>query len=406
MSFKLLSISSMYDGYLGLFYKDNPDAILMNYTDNYNSLLKESTEFAASYMRHFRNEGIEADCIICNDKILQDKWAKEHNIVTGNSHEILLDQIRSYAPEVIYIENLSYVSAAFIRRIRETVKSVRLVAGNHGAPFNSKVLDSIKGVDFVITCTPGLKAEIEELGVRSYLVYHGFDISQLGWLDKNTSSDKFDFIFSGSLITGGDFHSKRIQLIQRILDEDIPIELFVNLEKNYRIRAKQGIYHLAQLIKKTGLEDSLGKMAFLKYGRTWVDTYSAVLLKHSNPPVFGKDMLNLFMMSKIVLNFHIGIAGDYAGNMRMFEVTGVGSCLLTDNKRNISDLFDPLNEIVTYDSEEDCIEKAKWLLSHETERKRIAEAGHHKTITNHTVENRCKSVIDIMTAELKKSETK
>ena len=107
-------------------------------------------------------------------------------------------------------------------------------------------------------------------------------------------------------------------------------------------------------------------------------------------------MFKLFNRSKIVLNFHIGVAGDYAGNMRMFEVTGVGSCLLTDNKKNINDLFIPGSEVVTYDNPDDCIEKAKWLLNHEDERKKIALAGHQRTLKFHTVENRCRTIIDIL----------
>ena len=80
------------------------------------------------------------------------------------------------------------------------------------------------------------------------------------------------------------------------------------------------------------------------------------------------------------MNIHIGVAGDYAGNMRIFEVTGVGSCLLTDNKKNMSDLFEPGKEVVVYDSPEDCIAKVKWLLENENERKKIAGSGQKKTL--------------------------
>jgi spore maturation protein CgeB len=114
-------------------------------------------------------------------------------------------------------------------------------------------------------------------------------------------------------------------------------------------------------------------------------------------------MLNLFRNSKIVLNYHIGVAGDFAGNMRMFEVTGVGSCLLTDNKKNMRDLFDTDTEVVVYDNEDDCVAKVKWLLDHEKERKSIGLSGQQKTLKYHTVENRCSQIIDILNNELKLS---
>jgi spore maturation protein CgeB len=393
----------MYDGYLNLFYKTYPDTASLSYEGHKKLLLDDTTEFVGSYIRNFRKLGVETDFVICNDKRLQKKWGNERSIDPEKKWDILLDQIQSFRPDILWIENLSFVSSEFLDDTRKRVPGIKLIAANHCSPFNSKVLDSLNGVDFVITCTPGLKLSIEALGKRSYLVYHGFDTDMLQRIVNATESPVHDFVFSGSLITGGDFHTKRIRLIERILSENIPITLYVNLEENYRIRIKQAIYYFSGFIKSAGLENAFKKMSFLQYGKTRVDSYSAALIKQNNPPVFGVDMLDLFRESKIVLNFHIGVAGEYAGNMRMFEVTGVGSCLLTDNKKNMSDLFDTDNEVVVYENEEDCVAKVKWLLDHEDERKRIASAGQQRTLKSHTVENRCQSIIEIMNTELKHS---
>ena len=48
-------------------------------------------------------------------------------------------------------------------------------------------------------------------------------------------------------------------------------------------------------------------------------------------------------------NFVLNIHSDEfwlitGGNIRMFEATGVGSCLLTDHKQNLQDLFIPDEE--------------------------------------------------------------
>jgi spore maturation protein CgeB len=241
------------------------------------------------------------------------------------------------------------------------------------------------------------------MGKKAYLVYHGFDTDILGRINKKADTPGNDLIFSGSLITGGDFHTQRIKLIERILHENVPIDLYVNLEKNYRIKAKQAIYLFSSFVKKIQLENMFKKFPIVYYGNSWVNSYSENLLAHKKPPVYGTDMLNLFLDSRIVLNFHIGMAGDYAGNMRMFEVTGVGSCLLTDNRKNMRDLFDTDSEVVVYESEEDCVSKIKWLLDHEDERKKIALSGQQKTLKHHTVENRCMTIIDIINSELKSS---
>jgi spore maturation protein CgeB len=146
------------------------------------------------------------------------------------------------------------------------------------------------------------------------------------------------------------------------------------------------------------------KLHFLEHGRTKVENYSGELLLSTRNPVFGIEMLNLFRNSKIVLNMHIGVAGNYAGNMRLFEVTGVGSCLLTDDKQNIKELFEPGKEIITYNGPRDCINKAKWLLDHDDERRDIALAGHERTLQSHTVNRRCEYIAGILEAELKRKQ--
>lgn len=403
MSFRLLSISSMYSGYLDSFYDKNPTVGQLSYSDHKRILLEDTIEFVGAYQKNFKRSGIEADCIICNDSNLQEKWGRERGMNPEKRHDILIDQVISYKPDVILVENLSYVTPAILDLFRRQIPELKLVAANHCSPFNSKVLEGMKGVDFVFTCTPGLKKTIEDLGKRSFLVYHGFDSDLLKKVKFPQDFPQNAFIFSGSLITGGDFHAKRIKLIERILKENIDIGLYVNLEANYRIRSKQAIYMLSKTLNALKMKGVAEKFQILKYGKTWADSYSHRLIKHKEAPVFGVDMLNLFGNSKIVLNFHIGIAGDFAGNMRMFEVTGVGSCLLTDNKKNMKDLFDTSQEVVVYDNEEDCVAKVKWLLDHEEERKRIALSGQQKTLKYHTVENRCSQIIDILNNELKLS---
>jgi len=401
MSFKLFSISSMYSGSLELFYNSNAGLSALSYAEHNTLLIKETTEVVGSYIRNFRKHGVEADCVIANDTILLKKWAQERSIKSGKVNEILFDQVNLYSPDILWVENLSLVTADLLKNIRQQVKSVRLIIGLHCAPFNSKVLESIAGTDFIITCTPGIKSMFESMGKKSCLVYHGFDTDLLNKMKDENNVTNSDFIFSGSLITGGDFHTKRIRLIERILEDKIPIDLYVNLDKNYKIKIKQSIFIFTTMLKSLKIEKMFDGFQFLKYGSTRIDSYSDALLKSQKSPVYGIDMFELFQASKIVLNYHVGAAGNYAGNMRMFEVTGVGSCLLTDNKKNMSDLFDIEKEVVVYENAEDCISKIKWLLDHDAERKNIALAGQQRTLRSHTVGDRCRLMIEIINSELK-----
>lgn len=401
MSFKLFSVSSVYTGNLEAFYNQHPEVRQLSYEDHLNLLLNETTEFVGSYIRNFRKQGIDAVCVIANDNDLQKKWVKENRPKYDEEKDILFEQVKAYNPEILWIENLSYTSKEWLNRVRRDIKSIKLIVAYHCAPFNSKIIVSLTAVDFVITCTPGLKMMIENLGKKAYLVYHGFDSDLMPGISESTGSYQNDFIFSGSLISGGDFHNNRIKLIERILEENIDIGLYVNLENRLKIRAKQSIYLLASLMKKLKMNVVVKNLKILEYGKTKVNMYSHSLINQKRPPVYGSEMYNLFSQSKVVLNYHIGVAGDYAGNMRMFEVTGCGSCLLTDNKKNMNELFDTNSEVVVYDSIEDCISKVKWLLDHEDERKKIALSGQKRTLAFHTVEKRCETIIEILNNELK-----
>lgn len=106
-------------------------------------------------------------------------------------------------------------------------------------------------------------------------------------------------------------------------------------------------------------------------------------------PVFGVEMYQLLRRAKLSFNIHIDTIQGQAGNMRMFEVTGAGSCLLTDAASNMSDLFEDGKEVVTYSSLEECVEKANYLLENEAERAEIATAGHKRTLKSHTLGHRC-----------------
>ena len=82
--------------------------------------------------------------------------------------------------------------------------------------------------------------------------------------------------------------------------------------------------------------------------------------------------------------------------MRLFEATGVGTCLLTDWKSNINDLYEADTELATYCSAEECIDKVRYLLEHEKERKAMAEAGQRRTLQDHTIYTRAEQLDNII----------
>ena len=67
----------------------------------------------------------------------------------------------------------------------------------------------------------------------------------------------------------------------------------------------------------------------------------------------------------------------------MYEATGIGTLLLTDNKKNLSEIFIPGIEVIAYDSVADAIEKANYYLQNEEERIIIAKKGQQRTHENY-----------------------
>ena len=86
--------------------------------------------------------------------------------------------------------------------------------------------------------------------------------------------------------------------------------------------------------------------------------------------------------------------------MRLFEATGVGACLLTDSKENLGELFEPDAEVVAYRDADECVEKVRYLLGHESRRREIAAAGQRCTLRNHTFASRAALIDAVIREEL------
>ena len=400
MGFNLLTISSMYPGYLEMFYNKYPHILDSAFVEHYNTLLADSTEFVASYTKTFCKLGINATAIISNDEHLQNKWRLQYGVRNTDPKSLLYQQILIYHPDILWIEDLRYIDVKLLHDIKKRIKSIKLIIAYHCSPWNTKNLKKLSAFDLVITCTPGLKQQFENAGLISYLVYHGFDKDLLPAINDKSPQLLNKVIFSGSLFPGEGYHNQRIDLIDRILRSGVDLSLFINAEKKSKILAKKILYFINKFLKSINIENPELIFQILEYGKFPVRSYPGSILRVRQKPEYGKEMYRLLQNSKIVLNNHGDVAGNYAGNMRLFEATGLGSCLLTDNKSNLNDLFDVNTEIVVYKDADECIEKIQWLLDNEEERKKIAIAGQQKTLKSHTVEERCKLIIEIIRKEL------
>jgi spore maturation protein CgeB len=403
MSYRFVRVTTNYPQYIKDFYLRNPEAKLKSYNDQYVELTQDSIEISSAYVKNLNKIGVKAFEIITNAVHLQNSWKTENNISSNiSTQDLAIIQIKSYQPEIVWIDDLEIVDKGWKTKLLKEVPSIKLFIGHHCAPYNDSLIEKLKLFDIMFTCTPGLRNDFEKLGIKSYLMYHGFESSVL---DKITEEPKeIDLIFTGSLISGGGFHTSRIEYIESILKSGINITLFGNLEEKKKVLLKKVFYNIIISLRKLGLSSTIESISVLKKNKAFGDSkihfYSKKLINCAKPPVFGFEMFKTLSKSKVCFNIHGEVAGNCAGNIRLFEATGVGTCLVTDWKENIKDLFEPGKEIITYKTKEECVAKIKWLNDNPNEMERIAKAGQKKTLSFHTIEKRAILLNEILENEL------
>lgn len=77
---------------------------------------------------------------------------------------------------------------------------------------------------------------------------------------------------------------------------------------------------------------------------------------------------------------------------RNFEVPGCGGFLLSGYADNVEDYYDVGREIACFESTRDLIDKVKYYLGREEERRAVALAGYERTLTEHTYAHRFASI--------------
>jgi len=106
-------------------------------------------------------------------------------------------------------------------------------------------------------------------------------------------------------------------------------------------------------------------------------------------------MYEILRSSRLTLNQH-GNKEPYANNCRLYEATGMGTCLVTDWKPDLHELFEPGKEVVAYRSAEECVELIRYYLDHDDEREAIARAGQQRTLREHTYYHRMQELVEIV----------
>jgi spore maturation protein CgeB len=109
-------------------------------------------------------------------------------------------------------------------------------------------------------------------------------------------------------------------------------------------------------------------------------------VKHGFPgwvrPLPFPGYVPLYQRAKIGFNVHN--RGDYTvGSYRMFDLPGNGVMQISDGGRYLDAFFESGNEIIGYTGADDLIDKIRYYLQHDDERRRIALNGFRRVLADH-----------------------
>jgi len=390
---KLLIHAHAYPDFLKGIYAVRPDLATLDYRAQFAALDRESHIWGNStWAVALRPWGYDVMVTISNNEHIQKTWAKEHGFryrPASWQTEIAEAQIASFQPDLLFFTSYGGLRPEWIKHLREKYSKVCLWGIWCGMPFRS--IDIFKPFDLILTCIPELQERFCSFGCNSRHMHHAFDPRVLDHIDVDREQD-IPFSFIGQLIRGRGFHDARIRQLERIAGA-MEITIFSPAHEFYLApRPRQSMRvagYLARIL--TGMHvprKALDRLPLVREAIHRTEPSSKKLRPHTRAAVFGLAMYQTLQRSQVTYNNHGEVSSGSASNRRLFESTGVGSCLLTDHKANISSLFEPDREVVTFSSTDECIEKAKWLLDHPQERRTIAQAGQRRTLAEHTFTQR------------------
>lgn len=368
---RIAIVDTYYRQFLANHFANHPSLEFESFETQKKSLIDARFGTSDFYSKHLNDLGCEAFDLIANCRPLQSAWLKENGFgsfslnfavpypfyrvpVMGRALaalpgflDVVVAQIRSLKPDVLYCHDLNFFPKFVLKKLKRDVK---LIVGQIASPLPPQSF--LEGYDLILTSFPHFVSKIKAAGVSSEYFKIGFDPRVAGYFEGVLRD--IDVSFVGGI---GRSHKNAIPLLEHLC-RNTPIRIF-------------------------------------GYGAQGLPENSPIRKRYEKE-VWGFDMYRVLARSKITVNRHIGVAGNYANNMRLYEATGMGALLLTDRKDNLKDIFEPGQEVETYSDPEEAVEKINALLRDGDRLAKIASAGRARTLSEHTYRVRMQELLDIL----------
>jgi len=357
---RILILDTCYPEFLASHYAGRPGLEGRPYSEQWRSIMDMGFGTSDAYSHFLSALGHDAHEVIVNCRPLQLAWSAERGIRTRPSPfrsaqrrmvETVVAQIDAYDPDVVYVQDLRAFDPGELRAFRGRN---RLLVGQLGTEPPDR--DRLNSFDLITTCLPQFVPWLRSTGIDAELLRIGFDPRML---ERVAVGEREGVVFVGSLL---------------------------------RPRWQQSIDRIAAAAEDVEID-------FYGYGaETWAET--SPVRRRYRGEAWGLDMCRVLARSQIALNRHGDIAGEFATNMRLYEATGMGTLLITDDKSNLGELFEVGSEVVAYRTADELVAKIRYFLTHDDERAKVAEAGQRRTLASHSYQVRMRELSAILLPRL------
>ena len=224
----------------------------------------------------------------------------------------------------MYLQNTIYFKNHDIYEIKKKFPFIKYVISWICTPLKKDIISVLDYSDLILTCSKEYYKDLIKIHKNVIQINHAYD--ERNFNQKEFNSRKFDVSFCGSIIIKKISIPKRFNILKQINS---------NFDK-LNICGRMNLYY-KELLNFQNLNNYLQIKKILK------------------KPVYGADYLKCYQIQKFVLTLMQIIKSS--GNMRLFDVTGQGSLLLTDKTKDSHKFFIPDKECVEFDNADEAIDK-------------------------------------------------
>jgi spore maturation protein CgeB len=331
---------------------------------------------------------------------MQRAWAREQGGFAADAPlaDIALAQVERFQPDVLWYD---HHDEKLYARLVDRCPSLRATVGWTGSVLADSPL--WRAYDLVLSCAPETVAALARGGVRAALLTHAFNERVLERLAPRHPA--LDVSFVGQIAPDHPLHAHRERLLDELLAE-VDVQVYspaagTRAPSRSKVIPRRVLYAGVEALRRSGLsEATLRRLPLIGRAAGWPSAPRGAvperLRRALRPGRFGLEMYRTLRDSKITLNVHAGEVTRATSNMRLFEATGVGACLLTDRADNLGELFDPEREVATFHDAASCRARIRTLLEHDAEREAIASAGQVRCLAGHTFRHRGPRLVELL----------